>query len=419
MDFARFFLKKGEEREIRQGFLWAFDNEIERVKFFDGKEWKDAPFAEIVSEGKVKDGECVEIFSSAGGFLGSGIFNSKSKIAVRIVSDSHANKIFEDKAGFIFKKICDAYNLRRIHFSDEDSFRVCFDEADLLPGLTVERYFSEDKKIYLVVQFLALAAEVFRNEILSALEKVLKPFAIYERSDADVREKEGLEKKSGWLGRRGKEEIVILENGVRISVDLARGQKTGYFLDQKLNRAEIARYCHGKNVLDTFCHTGAFGLNAFKAGAKSVICADISSDAVEIAKKNIELNGAEKIVKTVCADVFELLRQYESNGKKFDVIILDPPAFTKSARAVKKAYGGYKEINLRAMRILNPGGILVTCSCSYFFDPNAFYSMLANAATDSHRRVQVLQKRGASFDHPVLLGYPRSEYLCCAICKVF
>lgn len=419
MDFARFFLKKGEEREIRQGFLWAFDNEIERVKFFDEKEWKDAPFAEIASEGKVKDGECVEIFSSAGGFLGSGIFNSKSKIAVRIVSDSHADKIFEDKAGFIFKKICDAYNLRRIHFSDEDSFRVCFDEADLLPGLTVERYFSEDKKIYLVVQFLALAAEVFRNEILSALEKVLKPFAIYERSDADVREKEDLEKKSGWLGRRGKEEIVILENGVRISVDLARGQKTGYFLDQKLNRAEIARYCHGKNVLDTFCHTGAFGLNAFKAGAKSVICADISSDAVEIVKKNIELNGAEKIVKTVCADVFELLRQYESDGKKFDVIILDPPAFTKSARAVKKAYGGYKEINLRAMRILNPGGILVTCSCSYFFDTNAFYSMLANAAADSHRRVQVLQKRGAAFDHPVLLGYSRSEYLCCAICKVF
>ena len=412
-------MKKGEEREIRQGFLWAFDNEIERVKFFDEKEWKDAPFAEIVSEEKVKDGECVEIFSSAGGFLGSGIFNLKSKIAVRIVSDSHADKIFEDKAGFIFKKICDAYNLRRIHFSDEDSFRVCFDEADLLPGLTVERYFSEDKKIYLVVQFLALAAEVFRNEILSALEKVLKPFAIYERSDADVREKEGLEKKSGWLGRRGKEEIVILENGVRISVDLARGQKTGYFLDQKLNRAEIARYCHGKNVLDTFCHTGAFGLNAFKAGAKSVICADISSDAVEIAKKNIDLNGAEKIVKTVCADVFELLHQYESDGKKFDVIILDPPAFTKSARAVKKAYGGYKEINLRAMRILNPGGILVTCSCSYFFDPNAFYSMLANAAADSHRRVQVLQKRGAAFDHPVLLGYPRSEYLCCAICKIF
>ena len=146
---------------------------------------------------------------------------------------------------------------------------------------------------------------------------------------------------------------------------------------------------------------------------------EVSEDLIQIAKKNIELNGAEKIVKTVCADVFELLRQYESDGKKFDVIILDPPAFTKSARAVKKAYGGYKEINLRAMRILNPGGILVTCSCSYFFDPNAFYSMLANAAADSHRRVQVLQKRGAAFDHPVLLGYPRSEYLCCAICKIF
>lgn len=419
MNFARFFLKKGEEREIRRGFLWAFDNEIERVKYFDGKEWKDAPFAEIVSEGSVKDGECVELFASAGGFLGSGIFNSKSKIAVRIVGDIHADQIFEDKANFIFKKICDAYNVRRIHFADDESFRVCFDEADLLPGLTVERYVSEDGKIYLVVQFLALAAEAFRSEIISALQKVLKPFAIYERSDADVREKEGLEKKSGWIGRHGKEEIVIVENGVRIVVDMARGQKTGYFLDQKLNRAEIARYCHGKNVLDTFCHTGAFALNAFKAGAKSVVCADSSSDAIEIAKKNIALNGAEHIVKTVCADVFELLRQYESDGTKFDVIILDPPAFTKSARAVKKAYGGYKEINLRAMRILNPGGILVTCSCSYFFDSNAFYSMLANAAADSHRRVQVLQKRGAAFDHPILLGYPRSEYLCCAMCKVF
>lgn len=419
MEFARFFLKKGEEREIRQGFLWAFDNEIERVKFFDGKEWKDAPFAKIVSDGKVKDGECVEIFSQAGGFLGSGIFNSKSKIAVRIVSDLHAENFFEDKSNFIFKKICDAYNLRRIHFSEGESFRVCFDEADLLPGLTVERYFSEDEKIYLVVQFLALAAEIFRKEILAALEKVLKPFAIYERSDADVREKEGLEKKSGWLGRRGKDEIVIVENGVRILVDLPRGQKTGYFLDQKLNRAEIARYCHGKNVLDAFCHTGAFGLNAFKAGAKSVVCADISSDAVEITKKNIALNGAEKVVKAVCADVFELLRQYESEGKKFDVVILDPPAFTKSAKAVKKAYGGYKEINLRAMRILNSGGILVTCSCSYFFDSTTFYSMLSSAAADSHRRVQVLQKRGAAPDHPILLGYSRSEYLCCAICKVF
>lgn len=419
MDFARFFLKKGEEQEIRHGFLWVFDNEIERVKFFDGGEWKDAPFAQIVSDGNVRDGECVEIFTNAGGFVASGIFNSKSKIAVRIVGDIHADKIFGDKSNFIFKKICDAYNLRRIHFSDEDSFRVCFDEADLIPGLTVERYFSEDKKIYLVVQFLALAAEVFRSEIISALEKILKPFAIYERSDADLREKEGLEKKSGWLGRRGKEEIVIVENGVRISVDLARGQKTGYFLDQKMNRAEIARYCHGKNVLDAFCHTGAFALNAFRAGAKSVVCADISADAVEIAKKNVGLNDAEKTVSVICADVFELLRQYESEGKKFDVVILDPPAFTKSARAVKKAYGGYKEINLRAMRILNPGGILVTCSCSYFFDANSFYSMLANAATDSHRRVQVLQKRGAAFDHPVLLGYPRSEYLCCAICKVF
>ena len=241
---------------------------------------------------------------------------------------------------------------------------------------------------------------------------------MYERSDAAVREKEGLEQKSGWIGSPRNERILIEENGIKLNVDIAGGQKTGYFLDQKFNRQRAASYCHGKRVLDTFTHTGAFGLNAAKAGAKEVISVDISPEAVELVKKNIEANGLSSQMKALCSDVFDLLKDYEAQGEKFDVIILDPPAFTKSAKQIQKAYSGYKEINLRAMRLLKEGGILVTCSCSAYFDEPTFYSMLTHAAKDSHKKVQVLEKRGAGPDHPLLLGYPRSEYLKCAICRV-
>ncbi len=431
MNFPRVFLKKNEEKEIKGGFLWAFDNELGRVKYFEGNEWKECQFVPK-EEGKagdafpIKDGELVELYTNAGAFLASGIFNRSSKITVRLLGTEKAEEIDADKSEYIYKKIFDAMNLRKMHFDVGDSFRLVFGEADFLPGFICERYVAEGSKVYLLVQFLSLSCEVFRKEIISALEKIAEPFAIYERSDADVRLKEGLELKSGWIkapkGGDGSNNdgatITIVENSVRIQVDLANGQKTGYFLDQKFNRKEIWKYCRGKNVFDAFSHTGAFGLNAFMAGAKSVLCADISEDAAALINTNIKLNGAEKVVSAVCADVFDLLKQYESEGKKFDVIILDPPAFTKSAKMIKKAYGGYKEINLRAMRILNKGGILVTCSCSHFFDETNFYSMLAAAASDSHRRVQILSKGGAAPDHPVLLGYPKSEYLKRAICKV-
>ena len=268
------------------------------------------------------------------------------------------------------------------------------------------------------MQFLALACEVFRKEIISALQKVCSPYGIFERSDASVREKEGLEQKSGWIGAARDEVITIVENGIKLKVDIARGQKTGYFLDQKFNRRTASAYCHGKKVLDAFTHTGAFGLNAAKAGARQVISVDISPEAVELVNENIRANNVEKIMHAECADVFDLLKKYEASGEKFDVIILDPPAFTKSIKMIKKAYGGYKEINLRAMRLLNEGGILITCSCSYFFDANTFYSMIMHAAMDSHKRVQILEKRGAGPDHPVLSGYPKSEYLKCAVTRV-
>lgn len=415
--FPRVFFKAKEENEVEQGFPWVFDNEIGSVKYeaVDGSGVKTVSLLDCV----VKDGSAVEMYTKAGGFLGTGIINRTSKITVRMISSEHADKVFENIKDFWFKRIHDAVNIRRTHYSEKDSYRLVFAEADLIPGFICERYCDVNGDVYLVVQFLALACEVFKSEIIAALEKICEPKGIYERSDAAIREKEGLEQTSGWLGLSHSSYITILENGVKLGVDLAHGQKTGYFLDQKDNRREVAAFCHGKTVLDTFTHTGAFGLNAVKAGAKEVTAVDISPEAVEIVNRNIKENNAENVMNAVCADVFDILKKYEADGKKFDVIILDPPAFTKSAKMIKKAYGGYKEINLRAMRLLNEGGILVTCSCSYFFDSNTFYSMLVHAAMDSHKRVQILQKRGAGPDHPILLGYPKSEYLKCAITRVF
>ncbi len=415
--FAKVFLNAKEEREILQGFPWVFDNEISHFKHRadEKSEWKNESLADCT----VPDGSAVEVCTKAGGFLGTGILNKKSKISVRLISSEHADKVFEDISDFWEKRILAAYNHRKLYYSDSDSYRLVFGEADLIPGFICERFCSEEGKVFLVVQFLSLSCEVFREEILKALKKVCKPDGIYEKDDEAVREKEGLPLTSGWLdGKNFDTKITIVENEVRLSVDVEGGQKTGYFLDQKFNREQIKRFCHGKKVLDTFTHTGAFGLNAFKAGAREVTSVDISEEAVAMVNNNIKLNKAEKVMKAVCADVFDLLKKYEAEGEKFDVIILDPPAFTKSAKNIQKAYGGYKEINLRAMRLLNEGGILVTCSCSHFFDTNTFYDMIVHAAMDSHKKVQILEKRGAGPDHPLLAGYPKSEYLKCAICVV-
>ena len=418
--FAKVFLNAKEEREILQGFPWVFDNEISHFKHRanpndEKSEWKN----ETLAVCSLADGSAVEVCTKAGGFLGTGILNKKSKIAVRLIGSEHADVIFSDTAKFWEKRIEAAYNYRQLYYSHSDSYRLVFGEADLIPGFICERFCSEDGKVFLVIQFLSLSCEIFRDEIIKALKKVCKPDGIYERSDEAVREKEGLPMVSGWLdGKKFDTDVVIIENGIKLCVDIANGQKTGYFLDQKFNREGIKRFCHGKRVLDTFTHTGAFGLNAFEAGAKDVTSVDISEDAVKMVNHNIELNKAGKVMKALCADVFDLLKKYEADGEKFDVIILDPPAFTKSAKNIQKAYGGYKEINLRAMRLLNEGGILVTCSCSHFFDTNTFYDMIMHAAMDSHKRVQILEKRGAGPDHPLLAGYPKSEYLKCAICVV-
>lgn len=415
-NFPRVFLNSKEEKEIQQGFPWAFDNEISHIKHRadEKSEWKNEPLKDCT----VEDGVVVEVYTKAGGFLGTGIINKKSKITVRIIGSEHADVIMADTAAYYEKKVLDAYNMRRMFYKDTDSYRLIFGEADFIPGLICERFCDENGHVIIEAQFLSLSCEVFRNDIIAALKKICKPDAIYERSDASVRDKEGLPQTAGWIYGHADTNFTIVENGIKLGVDIENGQKTGYFLDQKFNRTTAASFCKGKSVLDTFTHTGAFGLNAFKAGAREVTSVDISPEAVEMVNHNIKLNKAEKVMTAVCADVFDLLKQYESDGRKFDVIILDPPAFTKSAKMIEKAYGGYKEINLRAMRLLNEGGILITCSCSHFMETNMFCDMLMHAAMDSHKRLQIFEKRGAGPDHPVLLGYPKSEYLKCVVCRV-
>ena len=416
----RIFLRAREEMELKQGFPWVFDNEVESVRYdaSDGSGVKTVPLSDSALDSEVPDGSVVEVFARAGGFLGTGVLNRKSRISVRIVAHEHADRFLSDVQGFFDARIQSAFDLRRLSFSDEDSYRLVYGEADFIPGLIVERYRDTEGRVYLVVQFSTLSCEAFRKEIFRSLRKAVRPYGVYERSDSPTREREGLPLRSCWEGEVRQERITIRENGVLLEVDLARGQKTGYFLDQKDNRAAVAALSNGRRVLDTFSHTGAFGLNALRGGASEVVCADISEEAVALVRRNAELNGAGGKLAAVQADVFALLKEYEEKGERFDMIILDPPAFTKSARNIQKAYGGYKEINLRAMRILNPNGILVTCSCSYFFDPERFYGMLMKAAEDAGRRVQVIRKGGAGADHPVLLGYPKSDYLKCAVCRV-
>lgn len=414
-EFSHIILQKREEKEVSEGFPWVFDNEIDCVKWKapDGSGVKTTP----LGEAQVDDGSLVEVFARSGTFLGSGILNKKSKIAVRIIGREHADRIMKDTRAYWGEKVRTAVNMRRWQFLPQDSCRLIFAEADGIPGCIVEKYVAGND-VYLVVQFLALAAEVFREDILFALIHAVHPRFIYERSEAALREKEGLEERCQWLGKKGEETITITENGLLFAVDIVHGQKTGYFLDQKDNRLTLQRFCKGKRVLDAFSHTGAFGLNAFKGGAREVLSVDISEESVHTIEKNIALNKAQHVVTARCADVFDVLRTFEKEERRFDVIVLDPPAFTKSAKQIQKAYGGYKEINLRALRLLSAGGILVTCSCSYYFNETTFYAMLLHAARDSHRTVQILQKRGAAQDHPVLLGYPKSEYLTCAVCHV-
>ncbi len=380
MDQAVVILKKGEGRELKSGGSWIYDNEIDRI------------------EGSFEDGDLIRVEDFDGYPLGQGFINTRSTITVRMMTRRKDAVIDDD---FIEMRIRNAWEYRKA-VVDTGSCRLIFGEADFLPGITVDK-FSD----VLVVESLALGIERFKDVILEKLVKVLAENGItirgiYERSDAKVREQEGLPRTKGFLSEPFDTRVMIEENGVKYMVDVQEGQKTGFFLDQKYNRLAVRRLCKGKSVLDCFTHTGAFALNAAMAGASSVLAVDSSDLAIEQAKENAALNGLGDRVEFRCADVFDLLPKLEEEGEKFDVVILDPPAFTKSRRSVKNAVKGYREINYRAMKLVRDGGYLATCSCSHFMDPELFTKTLHEAANGAHKRIRQVEYRTQAPDHPIL-----------------
>ena len=332
--------------------------------------------------------------------------NRKSKITVRMLSRHEKN--IDEK--FIEQRVRDAVDYR-IKTVDTSSCRLVFGEADFLPGIVIDK-FSD----VLVVESLALGIDRLKPLIIEKLKQVLAEYdmpvrGVYERSDAKVRLLEGMERFKGFIGEEFDTKVEIVENGVKYYVDVQDGQKTGFFLDQKYNRRAIGNLCKGAKVLDCFTHTGSFALNAGISGAASVLGVDASELAVNQARENAKLNGLEDIVHFQCADVFDLLPELEKKGEKFDVVILDPPAFTKSRNSIKNAVKGYREINLRGMKLVKDGGFLATCSCSHFMDPELFTKTIGEAARNVHKRLRQIEYRTQSPDHPILWAADESLYL--------
>ena len=389
MSLAVVTLKKGEGRLLKSGGMWVFDNEIASIM------------------GSFVNGDVVLIRDFDGYPLGKGFINTNSKITVRLLSRDERAEIDEE---FFEKRVRDAWEYRK-KVVDTGSCRVIFAEADFLPGLVVDK-FSD----VLVVQSLALGIDRYKEMIVSILKKILAEDEIfirgvYERSDVKVRRQEGMELTKGFLGEEFPTLVEIEENGVKYQVDIKDGQKTGFFLDQKYNRLAIQKLCKGARVLDCFTHTGSFALNAGIAGASSVIGVDASQLAVDQATENAKLNGLENTVSFRCADVFELLPELEAQGEKYDVVILDPPAFTKSRNSIKNAVKGYREINLRGLKLVKDGGFLVTCSCSHFMDPELFAKTIREASHGAHKRLRQVEFKTQGPDHPILWAADESYYL--------
>lgn len=387
---AKVILKKREHTNIVRGFPWIYNNEIARI------------------EGDFSPGDIVDIYDAKNTFLGRGYINPKSKITVRVLT----RKDEDIDRDFFFKRIMQAWEYR-MEFIDTSSCRVVFGEADMIPGLIVDKF--ED---ILVVQTLALGIDRFKDTIISILDEIFQPRGIYERNDVPVREVEGLPQRKGFLKGIFDTKIEIKENGLRIIVDVENGQKTGYFLDQRENRSALKDIVRGAEVLDAFCYTGSFSLHAIKFGASKVIAIDSSSSALDLARKNAELNGFTERIEFIEGDAFDILRDFYKSGKTFDVVILDPPAFAKSQRHIEGAIRGYKEINLRAIKMIRDGGFLVTCSCSQHITPEIFQGIINSAMIDANKILRLVEFRTQAKDHPILLSYPESLYLKCGIYQV-
>lgn len=398
---ADVILNRNRRKRLEQGNPWVFNNEIDRL------------------EGEAAPGEIVNILNHQGRFLAKGFYNPKSQISVRVLS---YNPVEEIDQAFFTKRVREAWEYRQRLVDDTNSCRLIYGEADYLPGLVVDKF--DD---VLVIQILALGIEVRKEEILNALKEVLSPKAIYERSDVHVRKLEGLEQRTGLLHGELDGLVEVRENGLRMVVDVEGGQKTGYFFDQRENRASIRDLVKtsiegepGASVLECFAHTGSFTIHAAAYGAKNITCLDISEHAIDTAIRNVELNGFEDKAdfEFVVADAFEQLREWEREGRKWDVVILDPPAFAKSKHAVPGALRGYKEINLRGMKLVKERGFLVTASCSYHVSKDLFLEAIADAAFDARKVLRLVEYRSAGRDHPQLFGMDENDYLKFAIFEV-
>lgn len=386
-------LKKGEGRTIKAGGAWIFDNEIDTIT------------------GTFKNGAIVTVHDFDGYPMGKGYINQNSKIRVRMMTRNVNQEIDEE---FLRMRIQNAWDYRK-NTVDTSSCRLIFGEADFLPGITIDKY--ED---VLVVECLTLGMEQFKETIVSLLKEVLlldgiKIRGVYERSDANERKKEGLAKVKGFIGDEFDTKVEIVENGVRYLVDVENGQKTGFFLDQKYNRLAMQKLCKGKRVLDCFTHMGTFALNAGIAGAAEVTGLDISEYAVEQATENAVRNGLQDTVKFRCANVLEELPKLAAEGEQYDVVILDPPAFTKSREATKNAIKGYREINMKGLKLVKDGGYFATCSCSHFMTQELLAKTVKEAAKATHKRLRQIEFRTQGPDHPILwtnsTNVPESYYL--------
>lgn len=396
-EYTSVAVTKKAEKSLRGGHPWVFGEEITSVF------------------GEYENGDLVDVYTEGGKFIGTGFINDRSKIRVRLIS-TNANDRFDE--AFFERRVRYAFTYRKtVMGADFDNCRLIFGEADQFPGLTVDRFAD-----ILVVQTLSLGMEKRKHILFPLFWKVLSEMgetirAIYERNDVGIRELEGMQQYTGFYQMPGLMDaldghVTICENGIAYDVDYINGQKTGFFLDQKYNRAAVARLCPGKRVLDCFTHTGAFALNAAKAGAAHVTAVDVSADAIALARANAVRNGLDGRMSFLCTDVFDLLTAMAAEGKReYDLIILDPPAFTKSSSTVKNATRGYKEINMKAMRLLPRGGYLATCSCSHFMTETLFRKMLHDAAADAGVSLRQIEARQQSPDHPILWNVSETEYL--------
>lgn len=384
MDYAKVCLHRGEERDIRSGGWWVYDNEID---------WID----DICTDGGI-----VDVLDSRMQFVARGYFNRRSKIAVRVLTRDESEIIDRD---FFRRRVETAWKFRQsLGFSN--ACRVVFGESDGLPGLTVDKFGD-----YLSFQTVSLGMEHWKPDIIEILVELFQPKGIYERNDVPVRAKEGLEQITGCVYGEVPPLTTIREHDAAMLVDIAHGQKTGHFLDQQENRGRIAPYCPGRTVLDLCCHTGGFSIHAALYGAASVESVDVSEEALQMVLDNANANGVADKITTTCGNVFDIVRNYADDGKQYGLVICDPPAFAKSRKALDGAYRGYKELNLRSMKLVEPGGFLVSCSCSQFMTPELFLKMLREAAADCGRQARLLEILMQSRDHPATINAEQSHYL--------